>query len=77
MTAIFYEEVKLPHIFGEIFMKIVVDKELWTGSGLCVRACPVGAISLQDGMAVIDHEQCDLDGICIPACPHGAISLEE
>jgi ferredoxin len=58
-------------------MKIVVDQQLCTGSGRCVKACPVEAISLQDGKAVIDHEKCDLDGICIPACPNDAISLED
>lgn len=58
-------------------MKIVVAKKRCTGSGQCVKACPVGAISLQEGVAVIDHEKCDLDGICIPACPNDAISLED
>ena len=58
-------------------MKIVIDEKRCQGSGLCVKACPVGAITLQNGVAVIDYEKCDLDGICIPACPHEAISLEE
>lgn len=58
-------------------MKILIDKNLCTGSGYCVKACPVGAIRLEGGKAVIDREKCDLDGICIPACPSGAISLEE
>jgi len=31
------------------------------------------AITLVDGVAVIDPDKCDLDGICIPACPHQAI----
>jgi len=58
-------------------MKIVIDEKLCNGNGLCVKACPVGAITLKNGKAVIDHEKCDLDGICIPACPHDAISLED
>ena len=58
-------------------MKIVIDEKLCTGSGLCVKACPANAISLQNGKAVIDHEKCDLDGICIPACPNDAILLVE
>lgn len=58
-------------------MRILVAPERCTGSGQCVKACPEHAITLVDGVAVIDPERCDLDGICIPACPNGAISLEE
>ncbi len=58
-------------------MKIAIDEKLCNGNGLCVKACPVGAITLKNGQAVIDHEKCDLDGICIPACPNEAIALED
>ncbi|MBW6514932.1 MAG: 4Fe-4S binding protein [Candidatus Syntrophosphaera sp.] len=48
---------------------------------LCVRYCPVGAITMVGGKAVIDQEKCIDCGICkdgnganFPGCPVGAIS---
>lgn len=58
-------------------MQIIVDPESCTGCGACINICPVAAIRLEDGIAVIDHAVCDLDGICIPACPVAAIQLKE
>ena len=58
-------------------MKIVIHREKCRGAGECVTACPQDAISIVDGMAVIDQFKCDLDGICIPVCPNGAISFSE
>ena len=57
--------------------KIVVDRYKCTGSGECVKICPMDALSLVNGKAVLDEEKCDLDGLCIPACPNSAISYEE
>lgn len=45
------------------------------GFGDCVEKCPYGAISVRDGIAVIDHELCTGCGLCVPACPKGIISL--
>jgi len=46
------------------------------GCGACVEACPVGAISIQDGQARIDADKCVGCGVCEGACPAKAISLE-
>ena len=39
------------------------------GFGDCVNACPYGAISIRDGIAVIDREICTGCGICVSKCP--------
>lgn len=41
------------------------------------QVCPEKALSVIDGVAVLDASRCDLDGICIPVCPYSAISLDE
>lgn len=58
-------------------MKLIVDPDKCTGTGACVRTCPMGAIALVDGKAVIDRDKCDMDGICIPACPNSAIDYAD
>ena len=58
-------------------MKIVIDINKCCGSGECVKACPEKALSVVDGVAVLDESLCDYDGICIPACPYSAISYDE
>ena len=45
------------------------------GYGNCVKACPFGAISVQNGIAVVDKEKCKACGKCIAACPKGLIEL--
>ena len=45
------------------------------GMGECAGACEFGAISLKDGIAVIDPEKCVSCGKCVKTCPRGIISL--
>ena len=45
------------------------------GFGSCVSACPFGAISIKDGIAVIDEEKCQACGKCIAKCPKHIIKF--
>lgn len=49
-----------------------------TGCGDCVRACPYGLISLQEGKAQLSIEYCgcDLCGKCTDSCQTGALARE-
>ncbi|MBE7026552.1 MAG: 4Fe-4S dicluster domain-containing protein [Ruminococcaceae bacterium] len=45
------------------------------GLGTCVSVCKFGAISIKDGVAVIDSEKCTACGMCVNACPKHVIKL--
>lgn len=45
------------------------------GFGNCVKKCPQNAISVENGVAVVDRENCVGCGICLDACPKGVIEL--
>ena len=46
------------------------------GCGACAGVCPVGAISMETGVAVIDPDTCISCGSCAGQCPVGTISEE-
>jgi len=56
--------------------RISVSPELCTGCGNCVPVCPFGAISLEEGLAVIG-DACTLCGACESECPFDAIIIRE
>lgn len=45
------------------------------GLGTCVSSCKFGAISIKDGVAVVDSKKCVACGVCVGACPKKIIKL--
>lgn len=45
------------------------------GGGSCVNACKFNAVSIIDGIAVIDNEKCTACGMCVKKCPKKLIEL--
>ena len=57
---------------------IKIDEELCNGCGVCIPACPEGALQIIDGKArLVSDLMCDGLGACISDCPEGAIEIEE
>lgn len=45
------------------------------GHGNCVKVCKYGALSVVDGVAVVDESKCQACGMCIKACPKHIIEF--
>ena len=55
--------------------EVLFDKCI--GCQICVAECPVGAIEISDGVALIDPEICIGCGKCFEVCPVEAIKFEK
>lgn len=51
-----------------------VNPEICTGCGGCMDVCPMDAITLVNGVAVIDQTICRNCRVCVNECPVDAIS---
>ncbi len=45
------------------------------GYGTCMSVCNSNAISIKNGVAIIDENKCSACGACVKACPRGIIEL--
>src|SRR4030043_800696 len=56
--------------------KLLIDKDTCTGCESFLPSCPFGALSMKEGIAVVD-EKCTFCGACVDVCPVSAITLEK
>lgn len=50
-------------------------KNSCTGCGLCVKTCPVNALSINNEKKAVVSEDCTLCSICVDSCPFGALAV--
>jgi heterodisulfide reductase subunit A len=54
----------------------VVDEDVCTGCGTCIKLCPYNAISKNErGLATVNDVLCKGCGVCAASCPEKAISM--
>jgi ferredoxin len=51
------------------------DMDLCSGCGECIEPCPVDAITMGDGVPLVDEQWCIGCGVCVARCPSGAAYL--
>jgi len=60
---------------AEVYIRVLDNK--CVGCKLCVKACPFGAIVVENKLAKIDLAKCTLCGACVEACKFDAIELKK
>lgn len=55
----------------------VFEPRICDQCGTCADVCPVEAISLKEGVYVIDAEECTGCGECVEACPLKVMFMHE
>ena len=53
----------------------VINQETCEACEMCLRACPVDNVYLEEGTVKIDERACIQCLCCVEVCPHGAIDL--
>ena len=58
-------------------MTVIVDNGKCIGCGACIVECPLEALDLIDGIAVVNPEKCKDNGSCVEVCPTNALALDK
>ncbi len=55
---------------------ISFNEKKCSGCGVCVRDCPVGALSLRKGKPIIESDKCTQCGLCARVCEYEAVIID-
>ena len=69
-------QLNIPTSITKSNFRATVSEKDCVGCNVCVDACHVKAIRLEDSLAVISEESCIGCGLCVSACPYGALAME-
>ena len=67
----YVDEVFATNYYSEI------DPELCVGCETCVSRCQMGAITVEDSIAIVNRKLCLGCGLCVTTCPADAIKLSD
>jgi ferredoxin len=70
-----YNRGLLPMRVRSYYLAGVADESACTGCGMCVKFCPVRAVTVVNKKAQIDADKCIGCGQCQLRCPEGLIAL--
>ena len=56
-------------------MQFEINSDKCVACLTCVRACPAGAVGVEETDVEIIDNACIQCGACVPACPHDAIDV--
>ncbi len=54
----------------------VIDSEVCSGCGTCIKRCQVHAVTETEGVVMVDRDRCIGCGLCVSGCPSWAAALQ-
>lgn len=57
-------------------MPAKVDQDKCSACKTCIDACPNGAITVPEAIAIVNEPECIDCGACVDACATSALSME-
>jgi ferredoxin len=73
-----YTRLGNAHVIAGSGFVPVNDPDLCTGCGICAEErCPMRAIEITDGVALVDLDKCLGCGLCATGCPNQAMSMRK
>ncbi len=71
------KKLNIPNLIVQSHFEAQINKDVCKGCEVCVKKCPVDAITVKDKKAELEQVRCIGCGICVINCKDNAITLKE